>query len=63
MKVMEFAIAEKKNGFCIDARNSYIWTDCGKITVKSNASEADVEQAKHEAGIPDEALCVKAYEA
>ena len=63
MKVMEFAIAEKKSGFCIDARNPYIWTDCGKITVRSDASEADVERAKREAGIPDEALCVRAYEA
>ena len=42
MKVMEFAIATKKDGFSIDARNPYIWTDCGKITVRSDASEADV---------------------
>lgn len=63
MKVMEFAIAEKKSGFCIDARNPYIWTDCGKITVEDNASEADVDRAKREAGIPDVALCVKAYNA
>ena len=63
MKVMEFAIAEKKNGLCINARSQYIWRDCGKITVQNDASEADVERAKREAGIPDEALCVKAYEA
>lgn len=63
MKVMKFAIATKKDGFCINARSPYIWMDCGKITVKSDASEADVERAKREAGIPDEALCVKAYEA
>ena len=61
MKVMEFAIAERKSGFCIDARNPYNWTDCGKITVRSDATEADVERAKREAGIPEEALCVKAY--
>ena len=48
MKVMEFAIAEKKSGFCIDARSPYNWIDCGKITVRSDASEADVEQAKHD---------------
>ena len=63
MKVMEFAIATEKDGFCINARSPYVWTDCGKITVKSDASEADVERAKREAGIPDVALCVKAYEA
>ena len=63
MKVMEFAIAEKKSGFCIDARNPYSWRDCGEIRVQDEASEADVERAKREAGIPEEALCVKAYEA
>ena len=61
MKVMEFAIATKKDGFCINARSPYVWTDCGKIKVQNDASEADVERAKREAGIPDEALCVKAY--
>ena len=43
MLVMEFAIAEKKSGFCINARSPYIWTDCGKITVQNDASEATAE--------------------
>ena len=60
MKVMEFAIAEKKSGFCIDARNPYIWTDCGSIVVPFDATDDHIELAKQNANIPSNALCVRA---
>lgn len=57
-KKLIFAHRELRDDPIVDARNPFIWIDCGSIVVPFDATDAQVEQAKQEAGIPDEALCV-----
>ena len=53
-----FAIPHKKTGYIVDARNPYIWEECGAVVLAMDATEKDVMQAREKAGIPFEAYCV-----
>lgn len=57
-KAYTFAIAHKKNGYCIDARNPYTWEEVGTILLNGDPSEAEVIEARRVRGIPEEAYCV-----
>ena len=57
-KKLTFATRKVNPDPIVDARNPFIWIDCGSIVVPFDATDAQVEQAKQTAGIPDDALCV-----
>ena len=57
-KVYIFAIPHKKEGFCIDARSPYNWEEVGSIVLNTDASEAEVIEARKAHNIPEEAYCV-----
>lgn len=53
-----FAIPHEKAGYITDARNPYIWEECGAVVLPMDATEKDVMQARETASIPFEAYCV-----
>ena len=53
-----FAIPHEKTGYIVDARNPYIWEECGAVVLPMDATEEDVMQAREKAGVPFEAYCV-----
>ena len=59
-KKLTFATREVDHSPIVNARNPYTWTECGSIVVPFDATDAQVEQAKRNARIPEEALCVRA---
>lgn len=59
-KKLTFATREVNPAPVVDARNPYLWTGCGSVVVPFDATEEQVEQAKHNANIPADALCVRA---
>ena len=53
-----FAIPHEKTDYIVDARNPYIWEECGAVVLPMDATEKDVMQAREKAGIPCAAYCV-----
>lgn len=59
-KKLTFATRKVNPAPIVNARNPYLWTDCGSIVVPFDATDAQVERAKLNANIPSDALCVRA---
>ena len=59
-KKLTFATRKVNPAPVVNARNPYLWTECGSIVVPFDATDAQVEQAKHNANIPADTLCVRA---
>lgn len=53
-----FAIPHEKSGYIVDARNPYIWEECGAVVLPMNASPEEVMVAREKAGVPYAAYCV-----
>ena len=53
-----FAIPHEKAGYIVDARNKYMWEECGAVVLPMDATEKDVMQAREKASIPFAAYCV-----
>lgn len=59
MKIeMFYAVAHKKTGHIVDARNAYDWEDVGSIIVDEEATDDEIWDALTAANIPTNALCV-----
>lgn len=59
-KKLTFATREIDPAPIINARNPYIWTECGSIVVPLDATDDHIEHAKLNANIPADALCIRA---
>lgn len=59
-KKLTFATRKVNPSPIVNARNRYLWTDCGSVVVPFDATDAQVEQAKRNACIPADAFCVRA---
>lgn len=59
-KKLTFATRKVNPAPIVNARNPYLWTDCGSVVVPFDATAAQVEQAMRNANIPADALCVRA---
>lgn len=59
-KKLTFATRKIDPAPVVNARNPFIWNECGSVVVPCNATDAQVEQAKLNANIPADALCVRA---
>ena len=59
-KKLTFATRKINPAPVVNARNLYLWTDCGSVVVPFDATDAQVEQAKRNARIPADAFCVRA---
>ena len=59
-KKLTFATRTVNPSPVVDARNPYVWTDCGSIVVPFDATDEHIELAKLNANIPSDALCVRA---
>lgn len=57
-KKLTFALRKDNPAPIVDARNPFIWIDCGSIIVPFDATDSHIEQAKRDAQIPEDALCV-----
>lgn len=59
-KKLTFATRKVNPAPVVNARNPYLWTECGSIVVPFDATDDHIEQAKLNANIPADALCVRA---
>ena len=59
-KKLTFAMRKANPAPVVNARNPYLWTDCGSVIVPFDATDEQVEQAKRNSCIPSDALCVRA---
>lgn len=57
---LTYAIPHTQEGYCTNARSPYTWETVGRVLVTDDMTEADIEQACADAGIPQEAYCVAA---